>query len=200
MSAKPPVVVVLAGPNGAGKTTASDELLREELAVSEFVNADRIAHGLSAFEPERAAIAAGRIMLARLDELAAQRVDFAFETTLASRTFAPRLAQLVGEGYEFHLCFVWLPSVELAIARVAARVRAGGHDIPIETIRRRYTGGLRNLFDLYVPIATHWTVLRGDRPAPTRIAWSERGRPTAVLDSTAWARVREQRDDPTAGT
>ncbi len=145
---KPPIVVVLAGPNGAGKTTASEALLRDELAVFQFVNADAIARGLSGFEPERAAFAAGRVMLSRLDELAAQRADFAFETTLASRAFAPWLARRILDGYEFHLCFVWLPSAEMAITRVAARVKAGGHDIPAESIRRRYARGIRNLFEL----------------------------------------------------
>jgi predicted ABC-type ATPase len=196
MNSRPPIIVVIAGPNGAGKTTASEELLRNELAVSEFVNADVIARGLSGFEPERAAMAAGRIMLSRLNELADQGADFAFETTLASRTFAPWLARRMRDGYEFHLCFVWLPSPEIAIARVAARVRAGGHDIPTESIRRRYGRGIKNLFELYLPIATNWAVLHGAAAIPARIAWGGAHHPTEVLDSGSWAKVLAQRNDP----
>jgi predicted ABC-type ATPase len=151
-----PNVVVLAGPNGAGKSTSAPSILRDALGVDEFVNADDIARGLSGFEPERAAMAAGRIMLARLRGLAWQRRSFAFETTLASRSFAPWLAELVRNGYQFHLVFLWLPSPDMAVARVAARVREGGHDVPEETIRRRYEAGLRNFFGLYQPMATAW--------------------------------------------
>ena len=141
MSEPPPSVVILAGPNGAGKSTAAPALLQGALAVDEFVNADVIARGLSAFEPDRVAIAAGRIMLARLDELAAQRVDFAFETTLATRSFAPWLLGLTLSGYDVHLFFLWLSSADLAVARVADRVRAGGHHVPEAVVRRRYSAG-----------------------------------------------------------
>ncbi|HZL93888.1 MAG TPA: AAA family ATPase [Vicinamibacterales bacterium] len=119
MSELRPSVVILAGPNGAGKSTAAPELLQGELAVNEFVNADVIARGLSAFDPDRAAIAAGRVMLARLNELARQRESFAFETTLASRSFAPRLRALRKSGYAIHLLFLWLSSPDLAVQRVA---------------------------------------------------------------------------------
>ena len=118
MSAPRPCVVILAGPNGAGKSTAAPELLQGELAVTEFVNADVIARGLSAFDPDRAAIAAGRVMLTRLDELARQRESFAFETTLASRSFAPWLRDLRASGYAVHLFFLWLSSADLAVQRV----------------------------------------------------------------------------------
>lgn len=151
-----PSVVVLGGPNGAGKSTAAPALLQGALAVNEFVNADVIARGLSAFAPESAAIAAGRVMLGRLHELAAQRVTFAFETTLASRSFAPWLRSLRVSGYEVQLVFLWLPSADFAVERVAARVRAGGHNVPAETVRRRYHAGLRNFFSLYEPVASSW--------------------------------------------
>src|SRR5215208_1499941 len=110
-----PSVVALAGPNGAGKSTAGPALLKETLGVGEFVNADVIASGLSAFSPESVAITAGKIMLARLKELAAHRVDFAFETTLAGRSYAPWLASLIEAGYRFHLVFLYLPNPEFAI-------------------------------------------------------------------------------------
>jgi len=189
-------VVVLAGPNGAGKTTASTSLLQGELSVSQFVNADQIARGLSGFAPDRVAMQAGRIMLARLDELARDRANFAFETTLASRSFAPRIADLVRSGYEFHLFFIWLPNADAAIARVAARVRAGGHDIPADDIRRRYAHGIENLFSLYPRIATRWTILHGSAAIPTRIASGGQGRTTEVIDSKTWAELGHV-DDPT---
>ena len=130
MSEPRPSVVILAGPNGAGKSTVAPALLHGALAVDEFVNADVIASGLSAFDPDSAAIAAGRVMLARIRELASQRVNFAFETTLASRSFAPWLRQLVTSGYSAHLVFLWLPSADFAVDRVAERVRTGGHNVP----------------------------------------------------------------------
>jgi predicted ABC-type ATPase len=123
-------------------------LRQAQLVVHDFVDADVIARGLSAFEPESVAIAAGRVMLARLSELAGQRVSFAFETTLASRTFVPWLRDLKASGYEIHMLFLWLPSAEFAVDRVADRVRAGGHDVPAETVRRRYRAGLHNFFSL----------------------------------------------------
>src|SRR5579883_3459786 len=122
MSKDGPKVIVLAGPNGAGKSTAAARVLRA-LGVGEFVNADVIAQGLSGFAPERVAMAAGRIMMQRLKELAAARASFAFETTLASRAFAPWLTDLKAGGYQMHLVFLWLPGAEVAMDRVAERVR-----------------------------------------------------------------------------
>lgn len=195
MSAKPPIVVVLAGPNGAGKTTSSERLLRHHVEVSEYVNADAIARGLSAFDPANSAMPAGRVMLERLQLLADERANFAFETTLASRSFAPWLKTLIESGYEFHLVYVWLPSPDVALARVAARVRTGGHDIPAETVRRRYVRGLRNLFDLYMPIATGWAVFDGARPVPNPVARGSAGALTEVLESRTWATILARRDD-----
>jgi predicted ABC-type ATPase len=166
--AKSPSVVLLAGPNGAGKTTAAPALLRGTLGVVEFVNADVIAQGLAGFDPEHAALPAGRVMLQRIHELARQRVSFAFEATLAGRSFAPWLADLVRTGYHFHLVFLWLPSADLAVARVADRARLGGHNIPEATVRRRYAAGLRNFFGLYQPISTTWGMHDNSEPAGTK--------------------------------
>lgn len=154
-----PRVVILAGPNGAGKSTVASRLLQGPLKVDEFVNADTIAQGLSAFHAEGSAIAAGRIMLARLRQLAVQRISFGFETTLASRSFVPFLKQLIASGYACHLVFLWLPSVDAAIARVRQRVQSGGHSVPEETIRRRYIGGLQNFMKLYQPLAMTWQIV-----------------------------------------
>lgn len=151
-----PRALVLAGPNGAGKTTVSRAIVRDELGIRNFVNADFIAQGLSGFAPDQSAIAAGRLMLKQVHELAEARVDFAFETTLASRTFAPWLASLQKNGYEFLLAFVWVPSPEMSIYRVSARVAAGGHHVPADTIRRRFARGIENFHRIYMPMADRW--------------------------------------------
>jgi predicted ABC-type ATPase len=180
MSEPRPSVVILAGPNGAGKSTAAPALLQGVLAVNEFVNADVIARGLSAFDPDAVAVAAGRVMLARMRELAAHRNSFAFETTLASRTLAPWLRELRVSGYEIHLVFLWLSSADLAIARVADRVRNGGHNIPDDVVRRRYAAGIHNLFVLYQPVTTSWVVYNSSGPQPVLVAEGLESQPERV--------------------
>lgn len=192
MSEGHPTVVILAGPNGAGKSTAAPELLQEELGISEFVNADVIARGLSAFDPDRAAMAAGRVMLERLRKLARQRESFAFETTLASRSFAPWVKDLRDSGYAVHLFFLWLSSPELAVQRVAHRVRSGGHDVPADTIRKRYHAGVRNLFNLYQPVVTSWAVYNCSRAQSQLVAEALESAPLKVYDSDVWAMVQRQ--------
>jgi predicted ABC-type ATPase len=189
---KSPKVVVLAGPNGAGKSTAAPRLLRGALGVTEFVNADVIAQGLSGFSPERVALQAGRVMLRRIKELAAHRASFAFETTLASRSFVPRLSDLLETGYQVHLVFLWLPSAAAAVARVAERVRLGGHDVPEATIRRRYRAGLENFFRLYRPLATTWQVIDNSRRGHPKLVAAGRGSATTVIkDRAAWRQICE---------
>jgi len=187
-----PDLVVIAGPNGAGKSTAAPRLLRDRLHVEEFVNADVIASGLSAFSPESVAIEAGRIMLARLDALANEGKNFAFETTLASRGFARWILGLRRErGYRFHLLFFWLPSAEHAVQRVARRVQMGGHSIPDHVIRRRYDRGIRNFLALYAPIADSWqiheNVLR-----PRLIARKEEGALPQIMEEGLWRMIEKQ--------
>lgn len=185
-----PSVVVVAGPNGAGKSSSAPKFLRDTLAVREFVNADVIASGLAGFEPERAAVAAGRLMLQRLSELAEKRRSFAFETTLSSRAFAPQIQGWMRSGYRFHLVSLWLRSVEVALARVAGRVRAGGHDIPAQAIRRRYERGLKNLLRLYIPMATSWSIYDNSSSCGARcVARGGVTLDTQVLDSGAWTRI-----------
>jgi predicted ABC-type ATPase len=181
-----PQLVVLAGPNGAGKSTSAARILQGAFQVAEFVNADTIAQGLSGFDPDVMGVAAGRIMLARLKQLAAVRASFAFETTLASRTFARWIAQLVADGYEFHLTFLWLPSAELAVARVAERVRTGGHGVPEETVRRRYAAGLRNFFSLYQPLATRWEMVDNSDIAAPVVATGRAREVKQIYDSGLW--------------
>ena len=187
--------MVLGGPNGAGKTTVAPRLLRGTLRVDEFVNADTLAAGLSAFAPEGAAFEAGRIMLARLDVLARHRVSFAFESTLASRSHAVRLAALRRRGYSTHVVYLWLPSVELAVARVQARVKVGGHDVPEEAIRRRYERGRQNFFDLYQPDATTWRCYDSSLvDGPRLIAAGGQELATRVYDVEVWRNVKEGRE------
>jgi predicted ABC-type ATPase len=166
-----PYVTLLAGPNGAGKSTvAQQRLLKGTLKVQEFVNADTIAAGLSAFSPESAAIQAGRIMLRQLSELSRKRKNFAFESTLSARSFAPWLRRLKGNGYKVRIIFLFLPDPRLAIERVRQRVRLGGHDVPLAVIRRRYYAGVSNFFDLYMPLADQWRIYDNSALAPTLVA------------------------------
>lgn len=187
-----PLVVLIAGPNGAGKSTAAPRLLQEALAVSEFVNADAIAQGLSAFRPQTVGIPAGRVMLRRLRTLAAAREDFAFETTLASRSFAPWLERLHKAGYRVHLAFLCLPSADLAVSRVAERVRLGGHDVPADVVRRRFAAGVRNFFGLYQRVADSWQVFdNSELSGPRLIACRDAGCSERVLDPGAWTNLME---------
>ncbi|MBY0522363.1 MAG: zeta toxin [Gemmataceae bacterium] len=187
-----PTVGIISGPNGAGKSTNAPSLLAGALKVSEFVNADTIARGLSAFHPEAVALEAGRIMLDRLRGLAVTRESFAFETTLAGRTFAPWIAELRRSGYFFYLIYLSLPSAELAIARVRDRVRKGGHHVPDETVRRRFQGGLRNFFTLYRPIADEWCFYDSSRPsAPRLVAMGDCRGQEAADDMNEWKEIQK---------
>ncbi|GBD96960.1 MAG TPA: Zeta toxin family protein [Nitrospirae bacterium] len=193
MTEQQPHIIVISGPNGSGKSTTAPSLLKGTLGVTEFVNADVIAEGLSAFQPEGAAFQAGRVMLKRIHHLAKERVDFAFETTLASRTFAPWIKELKQKGYIFHLVFLWLPSAEFAIARVAERVRLGGHNVPEETIRRRYNKGITNFFQLYVPFADAWRLYNNSDPSgPALIASAGEKTGETVYKPDLWNIIREE--------
>ncbi len=150
---------VIAGCNGAGKTTASYTILPEILDCKEFVNADEIARGLSPFQPERAGIQAGRLMLTRIKSLLESGENFAFETTLSTKSYVNFLKVAKDKGYQITLLFFWLNSVDLAISRVKTRVKEGGHNIPENVIRRRYKGGLTNFFELYITIVDNWMLI-----------------------------------------
>jgi predicted ABC-type ATPase len=186
MESKQPHVIILAGPNGAGKSTTAPVLLRDTFAVDEFVNADAIAQGLSAFAPESAALEAGKIMLRRLRDLAQRRINFAFETTLASRSFAPWLKKLRDTGYQVHLLFLTLPDAQSALERVAVRVKLGGHSIPDDIVRRRFSAGLQNLFQLYMPIVTSWKILDNSVPGRPLDVAERNEYNQIVVTNTAW--------------
>ena len=172
---------IIGGCNGAGKTTASYTVLPEMLGCKEFVNADEIAKGLSPFNPESVAIEAGRLMLRRMEDLLFEGADFAFETTLATRSYVGFIRKAQQLGYFVTLVYFWLPTSEQAIERVATRVREGGHSIPPEVIRRRYANGLRNLIELYTPICDFWTIY-DNSSADQHIKIVATGRKNATID------------------
>lgn len=153
-----PNLYIIAGCNGAGKTTASFNVLPQILDCKEFVNADEIAKGLSPFAPESVAIQAGKLMLQRIDVLLAERISFAIETTLATRSYRTLVKRAQEKGYVVQLLFFWLESPLMACERVARRVSEGGHNIPINTIHQRYHSGLSNLFDIFMPIVDYWAL------------------------------------------
>ena len=187
-----PQVIVIAGPNGAGKTTLAPFLLRDELRVLEYVNADPIAHGLAGFDPARVALQAGRVMLNRLHDLAEERKTFAFETTLSAKHYAGWIKKLRHDGYCFQLMFLWLRSADLAVQRVRERVKAGGHHVPEPVVRRRYAAGLRNFVKLYQPLADTWAVYdNSNLPDPMIIAQGGRGEEQNTFHADLWKRFRE---------
>lgn len=153
-----PILYIIAGPNGAGKTTASFNVLPNILNCREYVNADEIARGLSPFDVESVAIQAGKLMLERIHLLLAQRVNFAIETTLATRSYSNLVKKAQSLGYNVQLIFFWLNSPETAAQRVAKRVSEGGHNIPKDVISRRYWLGIQNLFNIFMPIVDYWAL------------------------------------------
>ena len=187
MSETAPQVIVIAGANGAGKTTMAPFLLRDELRVLEYVNADPIAHGLSGFDPASVALQAGRVMLNRLHDLAEERKTFAFETTLSAKHYAGWIKKLRHDGYYFQLMFLWLRSADLAVQRVRERVHAGGHHVPELVIRRRYAAGLRNFAKLYRPLAATWAVYDNSHlPDPMMIAQGSQGEERCIIHADLW--------------
>ena len=143
---------IVAGCNGAGKTTASYTILPEIIECKEFVNADEIAKGLSPFQPETVSFEAGRIMINRINDLLEENENFAFETTLSTKSYKNKVLKAKEQGYTVTLLFFWLNNIELAKERVKTRVEEGGHNIPEDVIERRYLKGIYNLFDIYLPI------------------------------------------------
>jgi predicted ABC-type ATPase len=184
-----PTVYVIAGPNGAGKTTFAASFLPTFVACRQFLNADLIAAGLSPFAPETQNVRAGRLLLERIIELSASKENFSFETTLSGRTYARFVTNLKQVGYRVVLFFLWLPSADLAVARVASRVRQGGHAVPEADVRRRFTAGLCNFFHLYSPLVDAWWLYDGSELPPVLIAKEEAGERTIMEpDLFDWVR------------
>lgn len=186
-----PRLVILAGPNGAGKTTVSKYVLPDAYGITEFVNADRIAAGLSAFAPETVAFEAGRIMLKRIDALITQKASFAFETTLASKSFTKLIARAKADGYRVILIYVALPTAQLAKRRVAARVREGGHTIPDDVIERRFYRSLDNLMHRYRPLVDEWIVYdNAETKTPALVAHGS-GKNETITEAHKWQRLQK---------
>ena len=185
-----PNLYVIAGPNGAGKTTFAKQFLHNYAECREFVNADLIADGLSPFSPESAAILAGRLMLERIKELANQRKDFGFETTLSGKACAGFLKDSKKIGYRIHIFLLWVRSVDIALERVADRVKMGGHNVPEDVIRRRYNKGLSNFNRIYRALSDSWAIFDNSTSIPQLIVYEEDGEMTA-FDSDLFSFISE---------
>ena len=185
------ILYVIAGCNGAGKTTASFTILPEILDCREFVNADEIARGLSPFQPETVSFEAGRIMLHRIDELMTGGENFAFETTLSTRSYKDRIENAKILGYDVTLLFFWLRSVELAKERVKTRVLEGGHNIEESVIERRYKRGVVNLFELFLPLVDEAMIFDNSEGLPVLIAEKPRNESLAILNVELYSKLRE---------
>ena len=182
---------IIGGCNGAGKTTASYTILPKILDCKEFVNADEIARGLSPFNPNSMTIEAGKLMLKRIKELLGHDESFAIETTLATRSYINLVRQAQAKGYRVTLVFFWLRTPELALQRIAERVKSGGHDIPTPTARRRYVAGIDNLFKLYVPEVDCWMIYDNSENPRVAIAQGGRYATTEILNENLFTKIRE---------
>ena len=182
---------IIAGCNGAGKTTASFTILPEVLDCKEFINADEIAKGLSPFQPESVAMQAGRIMLARMDELLQKGETFAFETTLATKSYKQKIEWAQANGYEVTLLFFWLCNVAMAKERVAQRVAEGGHNIPDEIIERRYYNGIANLFAIYIDMVDICYIFDNSEGESVLIAEKYEGE-ELIFDIEIFNQIKEQ--------
>lgn len=186
----PPRVVIFAGPNGAGKSTHADAILAA-LGMETFVNADYIARGLSGRNTEAVAFEAGRIMLKRLRQLAEDKADFAFESTLSSRTFAAFLETLKLQGYSVAVYYFSLATAQLAIRRVKLRVALGGHDVPVDVVRRRFGRSLSNFFDLYMPLADEWTLFDNSTSPHARTVAAKIANQLTVTETSTWHKLQK---------
>ena len=185
---KTPHVYVIAGPNGSGKTTFASEFLPHYADCPAFINADTIARGLSGFSPDAVALKAGRILLEQIETYGTKRMDFAFETTLSGINYLARLKELKKEGYVIHLFFLWIPDVRLSLARVASRVKMGGHDIAENVARRRFHKGIQNFLKHYRTIVDSWMLFDNSGRTPHLIAEEKLGK-LAVVDQTLYGDI-----------
>ena len=187
---KLPKLYIIAGCNGAGKTTASFTILPEILGCKEFINADEIAKGLSPFQPESVAVQAGRIMLTRMDELLQKGETFAFETTLATKSYKQKIEWAQANGYEVTLLFFWLDSPNMAKKRVAQRVAEGGHSIPSQTIERRYHNGIANLFAIYIDMVDICYIFDDSEGERTPIAKKYKGGKEIIYNTDLYNQMK----------
>jgi len=189
---KEKILYIVAGCNGAGKTTASYTILPEIINCKEFVNADEIAKGLSPFQPEKVSFEAGRIMLNRLNDLIINEETFAFETTLSTLSYKPKIEEAKEKGYIVNLLFFWLESKDLAKERVKTRVAEGGHNIDETTIERRYDRGIQNLFDIYLPIVDGALIFDNSLSKPILEANKKIGQETIIINKEKFNKIIQQ--------
>jgi len=182
---------VISGCNGAGKTTASYTILSEMLQCRDFVNSDEIARGISPFDLSHAAIDAGRVMLKRIKDLTDTKEDFAFETTLAVRSYANLIEKTKKKGYDIMLVYFWLHSPDLAVERVQNRIIAGGHSIPENVIRRRYWSGMRNLFNIYIPLSDRWLLINNSDTPSSLIAEGSGMKETKIYNKRDYEKLKK---------
>jgi predicted ABC-type ATPase len=185
-----PTVYIIGGCNGAGKTTASLTMLPQMLNCKEFVNADSIAAGISPFQPEKAAFEAGRVMLERIRHLMRTKVDFAFETTLSTKSYSGLIHECKDIGYEIVLVYFWLNTPELAIERVKERVLKGGHYIPDVIVKRRYERGLKNLFHIFIAHCDHWFIMDNSGSKSVQVAEGGKGKDEFIFDKIIWNKIK----------
>lgn len=181
-------IYIIAGPNGSGKTTFAKKFLPEYAKCTNFVNADLIAQGLSPFSPRAAALKAGRLVLEQIRSLADKNLDFAFETTLAGKSYVSFLKRLREKSYSINLFFLWIPNVELALSRIKDRVASGGHDVPAIDVKRRFHRGLYNFFKYYKPLTDTWLLFNNADIAPRLIAQEKDGK-TEVVDRELFEKI-----------
>ena len=185
---KKPQIYIIAGPNGSGKTTFASEFLPNYADCPAFINADTLARGLSGFSPDAVALKAGRILLDQIESYASKKIDFAFETTLSGSSYLLRLKDLRKQGYLIHLFFLWIPDVRLSLARVANRVKMGGHDIDEKVVRRRFYKGLENFFKRYRKVLDSWMLFDNSGSIPHPIAEEKSGE-LKVFDQELYCRI-----------
>lgn len=186
-------ILMIAGPNGAGKTTMTLELMSQGSTIYEFLNADEIAKCLAPLHPDSMALKASKLMITRLLELLQAGKSFAFETTGSGVNYIKHLQLARKRGFEIYLTFLWLDNPELAINRVAQRVKQGGHNIPTETIFRRYYAGIKNLITHYLPIADEVMVMDNSQELSLKklIAKKEKNSALDIIDKTIWKKIEE---------
>jgi predicted ABC-type ATPase len=182
-------VLMIGGANGSGKTTIAFKMLSPYFDVYEFVNADEIAKGLNPLKPDTANISAGRVMIKRIENLTDSKKNFAFETTCAGHHHVQTLNRCCEAGYSTHMIFLWLPSIEMAIERVKARILQGGHSIPENTIHRRYQLGLSNAVNLYLPMVNNAVFMDASSYDPEKIAEKKDDAPIKIYNSGTWSDI-----------
>jgi len=185
-------VYIIAGSNGSGKTTFAKTFLPRYAECPQFVNADLIAMGLSPFDPQKAALKAGKLVLQQIIEYSKLGMDFGFETTLSGKSYVRVLQKLHDKGYQLHLFFLWIPTTSLAIARISGRVLEGGHNVPSEDVRRRFSRCIINFFALYKPLMDTWMIFDNSGTKPELMAQQTGGK-TEILNKELYAVMEKMR-------